>query len=146
MIIQNFSKLSKVDAGFSKYYGLGFDGNEDDIYTYLYLKTAEKKELRIFSDIHGSEFIWKMLFHGFDNKEWSSGEWKNRIWIFMGDLVDRGTYSMVNLIALLYFRDLFPENFLIIRGNHEDVNQNIRYQLNCNFFITLLVMTNIQNM
>jgi len=38
--------------------------------------------------------------------------------------------SMVNLIALLYFRDLFPENFLIIRGNHEDVNQNIRYQLN----------------
>jgi protein phosphatase len=40
-------------------------------------------------------------------------------YIFLGDLVDRGEFSIETLVVVLLLKVLWPENVFLIRGNHE---------------------------
>lgn len=44
---------------------------------------------------------------------------KEKKFLFLGDLVDRGEFSVETIILLFVLKALFPLNVLIIRGNHE---------------------------
>ncbi|AQZ13604.1 PPH3 (YDR075W) [Zygosaccharomyces parabailii] len=66
----------------------------------------------ICGDIHGQLHDMLTLF------DKSGGIDKSR-YIFLGDFVDRGFYSLESFLLLLCYKLRFPDRITLIRGNHE---------------------------
>lgn len=69
-------------------------------------------------DIHGQYFD---MVHIFDINGLPSIE---HSYLFNGDLVDRGPYSVEVLLLAFAMKVVFPDNFFIARGNHESESIN----------------------
>lgn len=63
-------------------------------------------------DIHGQFHDLKELFR-------IGGECPNTNYLFVGDFVDRGFYSVETFLLLLALKVRFPDKITLIRGNHE---------------------------
>ena len=76
--------------------------------------------LQICGDIHGQYYDLLRLFEygGFPP------EANN---LFLGDYVDRGKQSLETICLLLAYKIKYPENFFILRGNHECASINRIY-------------------
>ncbi|KAG9394673.1 Calcineurin-like phosphoesterase [Carpediemonas membranifera] len=66
----------------------------------------------ICGDIHGQFYDLKELFS-------VGGDCPNTNYVFMGDFVDRGFYSVETLLWLLMLKVKHPQRLNLIRGNHE---------------------------
>eukprot|EP00033_Pygsuia_biforma_P000133 GCRY01000168.1.p1 GENE.GCRY01000168.1~~GCRY01000168.1.p1 ORF type:complete len:306 (+),score=28.97 GCRY01000168.1:245-1162(+) len=66
----------------------------------------------ICGDIHGQFFDLKELFH-------VGNECPETNYLFMGDFVDRGFYSVETFLLLLALKVRYPDRITLIRGNHE---------------------------
>ena len=71
--------------------------------------------VKIVGDVHGqySDLIRLFEMCGFP---------PSSNYLFLGDYVDRGKQSLETILLLLCYKVKYPENFFLLRGNHECAN------------------------
>ena len=100
-----------------------YNGKECNEYSTLDSQTM-KKPIYFLSDIHGSKFVWKWLM-----TLQKYNKHNDCIYVILGDMVDRGCYSLVNLVAFFLFKFIYPEKFYLVRGNHEEYTTNFTSEM-----------------
>lgn len=71
--------------------------------------------VKIVGDVHGQYTDLIRLFE-------MCGFPPNANYLFLGDYVDRGKQSLETILLLFCYKLKFPENFFLLRGNHECAN------------------------
>lgn len=71
--------------------------------------------VKIVGDIHGQYFDLLRIFDSCGYPPYTN-------YLFLGDYVDRGYKSLESILLLLCYKIKYPENFFMLRGNHESAN------------------------
>ncbi|TPP59276.1 Serine/threonine-protein phosphatase [Fasciola gigantica] len=99
-----------------------------DVYQYLRslsslveIDVPDDTKFTVCGDVHGQFYDLMNIFdlNGLPSKE--------NPYLFNGDFVDRGSFSVECIFTLLGFKLLYPNHFYLSRGNHESENMNRLY-------------------
>jgi len=81
--------------------------------------------VHIVGDIHGQ---FDDLCRHFAMIGWPHEETENEYkYLFLGDYVDRGKFSVETIALLLLYKVMFPKRIYLLRGNHESASINRIY-------------------
>ena len=86
-----------------------------------FISTNNRKHITVCGDIHGQYYDLLNIFklNGFPTE--------NTPYLFNGDFVDRGSFSVEVMIALIAFKVSNPNCIFLNRGNHENTDMNKMY-------------------
>ena len=94
-----------------------------------YINIKREQKITVVGDIHGQ---FGDLLRFFTSIGWPSAE---RLYLFNGDIVDRGSGSIECLLLLYTLKITFPESVFINRGNHEtETCGNGQFEKDCYVF------------
>ena len=91
-----------------------------DIFTSQPILLELEAPIKIVGDIHGQYYDLLRLFE-------YGGFPPDANYLFLGDYVDRGKQSLETICLLLAYKVKYPENFFLLRGNHECASINRIY-------------------
>uniref|UniRef100_A0A8C6T9G3 Serine/threonine-protein phosphatase n=1 Tax=Neogobius melanostomus TaxID=47308 RepID=A0A8C6T9G3_9GOBI len=83
--------------------------------------SSQSNKITICGDTHGQYYDLLNIFtlNGLPSE--------TNPYLFNGDFVDRGSFSVEVILTLFGFKLLYPDNFHLLRGNHETDNMNQMY-------------------
>ena len=81
----------------------------------------DEEEITVCGDIHGQYYDLMNIF------ELNGVPSKSNPYLFNGDFIDRGSFSVEVIICLLSWKVCYPNHFFMSRGNHETSNLNKLY-------------------
>eukprot|EP00803_Ostreobium_quekettii_P011527 evm.model.scf_535.10 EVM.evm.TU.scf_535.10 scf_535:70266-75809(+) len=87
----------------------------------VHVDVPQDSHITVCGDVHGQYYD---LLNIFDINGLPSEE---NPYLFNGDFVDRGSFSVEVILALLAFKCLYPNHFHLTRGNHESRAMNKMY-------------------
>jgi len=89
--------------------------------TLIDVSIPKGKKFTVCGDIHGQFYDLMNIFklNGLPSEE--------NPYLFNGDFVDRGSFSVECIFTLFGFKLLYPNHFFMSRGNHESENMNKMY-------------------
>jgi protein phosphatase len=83
--------------------------------------------IKVFGDLHGQFPDLMRLFAKYGSPSEDGGDIDAVDYLFLGDFVDRGSYSLETLTLLFALKCKYPNQVHLIRGNHEDMTINTLY-------------------
>ncbi|KAJ1607337.1 calcineurin-like phosphatase [Cryptosporidium canis] len=88
---------------------------------------------RIFGGIHGQLIDLLHFFEHFSWPHFHRGDILSMKYIFLGDYVDQGKFSLEVISILFSLKIMFPDKVFLLRGNHEDayINSIYGFRLEC---------------
>ena len=89
--------------------------------TLVDVDVPDGSKFTICGDIHGQYFDLMNIF------ELNGLPSEDNPYLFNGDFVDRGSFSVECIFVLMGFKLLYPNHFFMSRGNHESENMNKMY-------------------
>lgn len=99
------------------------------------LEVPANAEVAFHGDVHGDIKSFNAFIEDLNNKGYMDPQDPFKIKkqnfkiIMLGDYTDRGQYGAEVLYAVLRMKQLNPNNFFMVRGNHEDLQINAFYGL-----------------
>jgi len=84
--------------------------------------------IKVYGDIHG-QFLDLMRLFARYKAPWDgeNGDIESMDYLFLGDFVDRGAFSLETVCLLFSLKVKYPNQIHLIRGNHEDPTINAIY-------------------
>ncbi|XP_026386069.1 serine/threonine-protein phosphatase 5-like isoform X1 [Papaver somniferum] len=82
---------------------------------------AEGKHFTVCGDVHGQFYDLLNIF------ELNGLPSEDNPYLFNGDFVDKGSFSLEVILTLFAFKCMFPSGIHLARGNHESKNMNKIY-------------------
>lgn len=89
--------------------------------TMVNIEIDELEEITVCGDIHGQYYDLLNIFKINGNPS------EENPYVFNGDFIDRGSFSVEVIITLLTWKVCFPQHFFMSRGNHESKQLNKMY-------------------
>lgn len=87
----------------------------------VHISVPDDKEVTVCGDVHGQFYDLLNIFNINGNPS------TDNPYLFNGDFIDRGSFSVEVIITLLAWKTVFPKHFFMSRGNHESKNLNKMY-------------------
>ena len=110
--LQKKQLLPKFSSSFS------FESSPDTRTTVI-----RTKHVLYVGDTHGDLETSKKIFTDIGQKILAAGG----VIILVGDYVDRGRQSLANFLFWLYLKEKYPDQIIMLRGNHETEEMNRKY-------------------